>query len=89
MREYILTEDDHRRLRWLEKGEEDQTTRNLFVKIRRSLSQLRTDLDLILDVIRELKRQRRWRGRITGSSEFGSALRCAESSLTRSINRSR
>ena len=84
MREYIFTEDDRRRLtRWLETGEEDQVTRNLFVQIRRSVPSLAEDMDLLLRVVKAMQRLRRWRGYVTGRGEFGSALRRGESALTR------
>ena len=84
MRTFIFTERDRRLLRrWLESGEEDGETRKLFTGIRQSTPQLAEDIDLMLRVIRELRRRRRWWGRITNRSEFGSALRRAESALTR------
>ena len=84
MRAFIFTERDRRLLRrWLESGEEDGEARKLFTGIRQSVPQLAEDVDLMLRVIRELRRMRRWRGRITGRSELGSALRRAESALTR------
>ena len=84
MRAFIFTERDRRLLRrWLESGEEDGETRKLFTGIRQNISQLAEDVDLMLRVIRELRRRHRWWGRITGRSEFGSALRRAESALAR------
>ena len=84
MRGFIFTERERRLLeRWLEEGEETGETLKVFHWIRRNLSPLREDVELMLRVIRELKRRRRWRGRLTGRSEFGSRLRRAESALTR------
>lgn len=84
MRAFIFTERYRRLLRrWLEIGEGDGEIRKLFTGIRQSVPQLAEDVDLMLRVIRELRRRRRWRGRITGRSELGSALRRAESALTR------
>jgi len=83
----IFTARNRRLLeRWLEKGEETGETRKLFTQIRRSTPQLLSDLQLMRRVITELKRRRRWRGRVTGGSESGSALRRAESALSRIRN---
>ena len=84
MRRYILTDRERRLLRaWLETGEEAEDLPRLFTWIRRSIPRLTEDTDLILSTIRELKRRRRWRGRLTDGDQFGSALRRAESGLTR------
>ena len=84
MRSFIFTERERRLLeRWLEEGEENVETVKVFHWIRRNLTPVREDVELMLRVIRELRRQRRWRGRITRQSEFGSRLRRAESELTR------
>jgi hypothetical protein len=84
MRTKIFTERDRRLLeRWLQDGAEDDETRKLFTQIRRRTPQVLIDLMLMRTVILELKRRGRWRGRVTGSSEFGSTLRRAESALTR------
>lgn len=72
----IFTERDRRLLeRWLENGEETGETRKLFTWIRRNTPRLLMDLRLMSRVITELKRRRRWRGRIVGGSEFASASR--------------
>ena len=84
MRAKVFTERDRRLLeRWLEEDEETGETRKLFTQIRRSTPQLLMDLQLMSRVIAELKRRRRWRGRVTGGCGFGSALRRAESALSR------
>lgn len=71
MRSYIFTDREVRRLkRWLETAEEDDTTRILFVQVRRNVPQLRRDLGLMLEVINEFRRQGRWRGRATPSREL-------------------
>lgn len=76
MRTKVFTERDRRLLeRWLEEGEETGETRKLFTRIRRSTPQLLMDLRLMSRVITELKRRHRWRGRVTGGSEFASASR--------------
>ena len=76
MRTKVFTERDRRLLeRWLEEGEETEETRKLFTRIRRSTPQLLMDLRLMSRVITELKRRRRWRGRVTRGSEFDSASR--------------
>jgi len=64
MRKYIFTARDRERLRrWLETGEEDDTTRMLFVDIRQSLNRLTNDVALLTDVCRELRAQDRIAGR--------------------------
>lgn len=84
MRTHIFTERERRLLEeWLETGEETGETLKVFTWIRRNFPHLGKDLDLMFKVIRELRRQRRWKGRITGRSELGSLLRRAESALTR------
>ena len=84
MRTFIFTERERRLLReWLEEGEETGETLKVFTQIRQSVPQLVEDVDLMLGVIRELRRLRRWRGRLTSRSELGSALRRAGSALTR------
>jgi len=72
----VFTERDRRLLeRWMEEGEETGETRKLFTRIRRCTPQLLRDLRLMSRVITELKRRHRWRGRITGGSEFASVSR--------------
>jgi len=84
MRAKVFTERDRRLLEsWLEEGVETGETRKLFTQIRRSTPQLLADLQLMRRAINELKKRRRWRGRVTGGSEFGSASRRAESRLSR------
>ena len=84
MRCYIFTKNERRLLEeWLKTGEENQTTRDAFWMIRRNVPPLNRDLRLMLEVIRELKKERRWSGRVTELSEFGSKFRLAESALTR------
>jgi len=84
LRRYIFTEKERRLLEgWLRTGEENQTTRDVFSLIRRNVSPLNRDLRLTLEVIRELKKRRRWSGRVTETSGFGSTFRLAESALTR------
>jgi hypothetical protein len=81
MRAKVFTERDRRLLEsWLENGEETGETRKLFTQIRRCTPQLMADLKLMSRAITELKRRRRrWRGRVVGGSEFGSASRRAGS----------
>lgn len=47
-------------LRWLEEGFEDDTTRMIFVEIRRNMPRLFRDLTLMLRVMKELMRRDRW-----------------------------
>ncbi|HUS78364.1 MAG TPA: hypothetical protein VM050_06870 [Patescibacteria group bacterium] len=83
MRSYIFTESERRRLRrWLENGEEDDTTRMLFVGVRRNLNALTGDLTLMSMVARELSRRGRFAGRSTLPRGLSSTLRRAVSALT-------
>jgi len=87
MRSYIFTERERRLLRrWLEEDVETHETVKVFMKIRAYTSSLRGDLELMLEVAKELRKRRRWSGYVTKGSEFGSALRRAESALTRLRN---
>ena len=80
MRTKVFTDRDRRLLeRWLEIGEETGETRKLFTRIRRCTPQLLMDLRLMSRVITELRKRRRWRGRVVGGSEFASASRRAGS----------
>jgi hypothetical protein len=84
MRRYIFTERERRLLEeWMEAGEETGETRKVLSWIRKGFHGLAEDVDLMLRVIRVMQRRRRWRGRITSRNEFGSALRRAESALSR------
>ena len=84
MRRYIFTKRERRLLReWIEEGEETQETRKVLSWIRKGFPQLAEDMSLMFETIRAMQRRRRWRERITGRGEFGSALRRAESALTR------
>ena len=61
VRSYIFTRNERERLlRWLEEGFEDDTTRMIFVEIRRNMPRLFRDLTLMLRVMRELMRRDRW-----------------------------
>jgi len=61
VRSYIFTRREKERLlRWLEEGFEDDTTRMIFVEIRRNMPRLFRDLTLMLRVMRELMRRDRW-----------------------------
>ena len=66
LRKYIFTDRDRERLRrWLETGEEDDSTRNLFVNIRRELPRLNSDLDLLLRTAKKLRLKGRFDIRMT------------------------
>ena len=61
MRSCILSEVDRTRLKnWVEMGEEDQTTRNMFTRIRITLPLLIDDILLITQVRKKLKERKRW-----------------------------
>ncbi|MCD6480109.1 hypothetical protein J7L65_04925 [Candidatus Bathyarchaeota archaeon] len=65
VRSYIFTRNERERLlRWLEEGFEDDTTRMIFVEIRRNMPRLFRDLTLMLRVMRELMRRDRWDQRL-------------------------
>ena len=85
MRRFIFTERERRLLeRWIEdEEEEDQQTRIVLSWVRRNWSTLADDMTLLFKAVRTMMRRRRWRGRVTGSSEFGAALRRAEFALSR------
>lgn len=84
MRSYIFTEWEREKLKeWLTEDFEDQMTRDLFSKIRSNTQTLSSDLQLMLLVIKKLRIEGRWRGRIRPKSEFGSALLGARSALAR------
>jgi hypothetical protein len=83
MRRRIFTEAERRCLeRWLREDVETQLTLTTLSRIRREWPNLAEDLELLFKAIRKMQRLRRWRGR-RRLDEFGSALRCAESALTR------
>jgi len=84
VRTKVFTESDRRLLeRWLEENEKTRETRKLFNWIRQNTPQLLADLKLMNRVITELKKRRRWRGRVVGGIEFGSASRHAGSASSR------
>lgn len=84
MRAYIFSEKERRLLEeWLETGIESQEARNLHYKIRKNLTLLRQDMNLILSIARKLQEQKRWKGRLSSRSGFGSTLVRAEQGLTR------
>jgi len=87
MRSYIFTDRERRLLReWLEEDVESRETVKLFTRIRAYTPGLREDLRLMLRVMRELQKRRRWHGYDTKGTGFGSALRRARSALTRLKN---
>jgi len=80
MRRYIFTDNDRRRLRrWLETGEEDDTTRMLFVDIRKSLNRITNDVTLLTEVAKELRARGRVAGRARLPRRLGSLSRRLES----------
>jgi hypothetical protein len=84
MRSYIFTRRERELLeRWLEMGEESQTTRNLFTSIRTNFPQLADDVQLLIRVIRRLQRHRRWHGRVRKSDRLLTLLHSAKKSLKR------
>ena len=84
MRRRIFTEAERECLEtWIEEEVEDPITLTTLSRIRKGWPGLAEDMELMFKAIEKLQRLCRWRGRATGGSEFGSALRRAESALTR------
>ena len=84
MRGYIFPENEREMLEnWLETGEINQELMNLFTKIRDKTPALRRDMHLLLAVLRKKNTEKRGRGYVSRETEFGSALRRAESALIR------
>jgi hypothetical protein len=64
MRSYIFTESERRRLHaWIEGDIEDDTTRMIFVSMRRDFQGLLADIELMVKVMRRLRSEGRWTGR--------------------------
>jgi len=75
MRHYIFTDEEKQRLtRWLETGEENQTTLNLFTVMRQSTPNLIKDMKLLIRVSKRLQTEKRWRGRLRAPPDFKSSL---------------
>ena len=84
MRRRIFTRRERRLLEeWILDGSETGETRKLLSWIRHGFPRLAEDLELLFLAIRVMQERRRWRMRITKSSELGSASRPAESELRR------
>lgn len=84
MRRRIFTEAERKCLeKWLTEGVEEPITLTTLSRIRKGWPGLAEDMDLMFRAVRRLQRLRRWRGRTTRGSGFGSALQRAESALTR------
>lgn len=80
MNSKILSTEERRRLKkWLKDGEEDQTVKNLFTRLRKSMPTLITDMRLIIEVYWELRRKNRWGGRVRDQRIYASMLRPADS----------
>ena len=84
MRRYIFTDRERRLLeQWIDSEMESQATKDLLTKIRKGWPRLAEDLILLFSTVRTMMSRQKWRGYATRSSEYGSALRRAESALTR------
>ncbi len=82
MRSYIFTDNEVRRLkRWLETDEEDDTTRQIFVQVRRNLNNLTVQVQLLTLVARKLRGQGRIAGRARLPRDLESKLRRFKSKL--------
>jgi len=88
VRRYIFTDRERRLLeQWIDSEmNESQATRDLLTKIRKGWPRLAEDMALMFRAVRTMMSRRRWRGYATRGSEYGSALRRAESALTRLRN---
>ena len=65
MRSYIFTDVERRRLRaWLEGGDEDQSVVKIFVEIRRNLTPMKKDVEILSQVIQRLRKEGRLMGRV-------------------------
>jgi len=85
MRRYIFTDRERRLLEaWIETGEEAGDLPRVLSWIRQGWPRLAGDVALLFRAVRAMMRRRRWRGYVTRGSGYGSALRRAESALTRS-----
>jgi len=84
VRRYIFTDRERRLLeQWIDSEKESQSTRDLLTKIRKGWPRLAEDMALLFRAVGTMMSRRRWRGYATRSSEYESALRRAESALTR------
>jgi hypothetical protein len=64
MRSYIFTDSERKRLiQWLQTGEEDDTTRMIFVAVRRNTNHLTNDLNLLRLTATKLRAEGRWMGK--------------------------
>jgi Flp pilus assembly protein TadB len=82
LRSYLFTDRDRERLRaWLESGVEDDGTRMIFVAIRRSLSRIVVDVDLMVLVLRRLRAEDRLMGRARLPEDLGRVVRGLEAGL--------
>jgi hypothetical protein len=87
MRRYIFTERERRLLEdWIETGEEIGDLPRILSWIRQGWPGLADDMTLLFKAVRTMMRRQKWRGYVTWGSELGSALRRAESALTRARN---
>jgi len=82
VRSYIFTDAEIERIfKWLRTGEEDDALRMTFVEIRRSLRRLFVHMEIMVMVEKELRRQRRWRGRVTLPREVRMKIQLAMSKV--------
>ncbi len=75
MRTQILTDTERERLiKWIKHGEETQTTRNLFSKIRKNLPQLKTDVILLIRIRKHLLSKKRWNSKPRLTTQVNNSL---------------
>lgn len=76
MRSYLFTDRERGSLiLWLGSGEENQTLRDLFTKIRVNMTSIREDLELMNRVMRRLQKERRFHGRMSKKMILGKRRR--------------
>ena len=82
LRGYLFTDRDRERLRaWLESGVEDDGTRMIFVGVRRGMSRITGDVELLVAVARRLRAEGRMMGRARLPRGLGEAVREVEEGI--------
>ncbi len=76
MRSYIFTKSERRRLlAWLKEDVEDDTTRMIFVAIRRNFDSIKVDLELLTLVTHKLVGKGRYMRRVRLPGDISSRYR--------------
>ncbi len=86
MRSYVFTESERRRLEaWILDGVEDDTTRMIFVSMRRDFQGLLADMELMGRAMRKLRAEGRWVGRSFMPRGLRAKLREARSAASKRV----